>query len=209
MPNNPNEITYEMIVASGNKFCVGHSVAYSLHMSGHYFAAYVDLPIRYLWLDLSLGKVNIYYTDGSVASWTNSFFDSYITQFGISVSLDGSYIFAQTWENGLYCFSSYSGEKIWRTKSKSAVKDIYVNNNTICINRNDKKLELINITLGEVIGERKLTIHEFFAVDTHRFMCRTTSKKWEVIDSTTLETTDTFSADDRDAFRSWFSIFYT
>ena len=55
----------------------------------------------------------------------------------------------------------------------------------------------------------KLTIHEFFAVDTCRFMCRTTVKKWEVIDSNTLETVDTFSADDRDSVRSWFAIFYS
>jgi outer membrane protein assembly factor BamB len=209
MSNNPAEITYETIVGSGRKSCIGHSTAYLLHIPGHYFVAYEALPILYLWVDLNLNNVTIYYADGSVASWTNRLFDAYITQFGISISADGDYIFAQTWENGLYCISSQTGEKIWRTQSKAAVKNIYVNSNTICINRKDKCLELIAPHTGEVIRERKLTIHEFFAVDTCRFMCRTTVKKWEVIDSNTLETVDTFSADDRDSVRSWFAIFYS
>ena len=143
MSNNPTEITYETIVGSGRKSCIGHSTAYLLHIPGHYFVAYEALPILYLWVDLNLNNVTIYYADGSVASWTNRLFDAYITQFGISISADGDYIFAQTWENGLYCISSRTGEKIWRTQSKAAVKNIYVNSNTICINRKDKCLELI------------------------------------------------------------------
>lgn len=208
MLNDPKEITYENIIESGNKLCIGHSIAYSLHISGHYFVAYVSSPIRYVWVNLNLCKVNIYYEDGAVVSWISSFFDAYITQYGISISSDGEFIFAQTWENGLYCFSCRTGEKIWRTKSKSAVKNIYVNDKTICINRQDKRLELLEITTGEVISERKITIREFFPVDFRRFMCRSTSKKWEIIDSATLETTNTFSNDDTEAVRSWFSIFY-
>lgn len=73
----------------------------------------------------------------------------------------------------------------------------------------EKSLELIGLSNGEVICERKITIHEFFFVDCSRFMCRTTVKKWEVIDSNTLETIDSFSADDKESVRSWFSIFYT
>ena len=69
-------------------------------------------------------------------------------------------------------------------------------------------MELLEIGTGEIISERKVTICEFFPVDFHRFMCRTTAKKWEIIDSTTLETTDTFSNDDTESVRSWFSIFY-
>lgn len=208
MTYEPCKITYEIIVALGKKICIGHSVAHSLHTSGHYFVAYENSPIHYLWVDLNLNKVTVHYTNGSAVSWTNSFFGAYITQFGISISADGRYIFAQTWENGLYCFSSQSGEKIWRTKSKSAVKNVHVNNDTICVNRKDKSLELIDVSNGEAVGERKITIYEFFAIDNCRFMCRTTSKKWEVIDSNTLETLDTFSSDNGEAVRSWFSIFY-
>ena len=112
MSNNPTEITYETIVGSGRKSCIGHSTVYLLHIPGHYFVAYEALPILYLWVDLNLNNVTIYYADGSVASWTNRLFDAYITQFGISISADGDYIFAQTWENGLYCISSRTGEKI-------------------------------------------------------------------------------------------------
>lgn len=205
MTNNPAEITYEMIVDSGKKCRIGHSIAYLLHIPGHYFVAYKALPILYLSVDFN-NKVNIYYRDGSFVSWTNRLFDAYITQFGISISTDGNYIFAQTWQNGLYCIESRTGKKIWRSKRKVAVTHIYVNNTTICVNRRGKYLELIDLFTGETIRERKTTIQEFFAVDACRFMCRTTAKKWEVIDSNTLETVDTFSADDRDSVRSWFSL---
>ena len=93
MSNNPTEITYETIVGSGRKSCIGHRTAYLLHIPGHYFVAYEALPILYLWVDLNLNNVTIYYADGSVASWTNRLFDAYITQFGISISADGDYIF--------------------------------------------------------------------------------------------------------------------
>lgn len=205
---NPSNITYDTIVSTGKKFSVGHSVGYHLHISGHYFTAYENLPIRYLWIDLNSSEINVYYKDGSVACWINSFFDAYIAQFGVSVSNDGKYIFAQTWENGLYCLSSVTGETVWRTKNKSAIKDIYVNDNTVAVNNGDKKLKLLDINTGEVICERKVNINEFWAVDENRFMCRTTTKKWEIIDSTTLETTDTFSADDREEMKKWFSLFY-
>ena len=209
MTDNPCEITHEIIVETGKRICIGHSIAHALHISGHYFVAYDALPILYLWVDLNFNKVSIYYADGLVVSWTNRLFNAYITQFGISISADGNYIFAQTWEGGLYCISSRTGEQIWRTQSKVAVKNIYVNSNTICINRKDKYLELVDLFTGEVTRERKITIHEFFPVDTCRFMCRTTAKKWEVVNSNTLETVDTFSTDDRDSVRSWFSIFYS
>ncbi len=205
---NPSNITYDTIVSTGKKFSVGHSVGYYLHISGHYFTAYENLPISYIWIDLNSSEIKVYYKDGSVAGWINSFFDAYITQFGVSVSKDGKYIFAQTWENGLYCLSSVTGETVWRTKNKSAIKDIYVNDKTVAVNNGDKKLKLLDINTGEVICERKVNINEFCAVDETRFMCRTTTKKWEIVDSTTLETTDAFSADDREEMKKWFSLFY-
>lgn len=209
MTNIPDEITVESIINDGKKFCVGHTAGYALHISGHYFVAYEDLPILYLWVDFKLSKVSVYFSDGSSASWANDYFNAYITQFGISVSNDGNFIFAQTWENGLYCFSSQNGEKIWKTQRKAAVKNIHVNSNTICINRKDKSLELLELSTGNVVCERKITIHEFFSIDNNRMMCRTTAKKWEVIDSNTLETVDTFSPDDTERVRAWFSVLYT
>lgn len=206
---NPGNIKYDTIISNGKRFSVGHSIGYSLHISGHYFTAYDNLPISYLWVDLNNSKITVYFSDGSVACWENPYFDGYITQYGICISKDGGCIFVQTWENGLYCFSAKTGESIWRTKSKSAIKEIHVNDTTIAVNNRDKVLKLLKIDTGEVISERKININEFWAVDTTRFMCRTSAKKWEVINSTTLETTETFLADDREEMKKWFSVFYS
>ena len=42
-------------------------------------------------------------------------------QFGIAVTADGKMVFAQTWENGLFCFDAKTGEQIWRTKSRRGI----------------------------------------------------------------------------------------
>ena len=83
MTDNPCEITHEIIVETGKRICIGHSISHALHISGHYFVAYDALPILYLWVDLNFNKVSIYYADGLVVSWTNRLFNAYITQFGI------------------------------------------------------------------------------------------------------------------------------
>ena len=44
---NPTEMTYEQIVSTGQKMCIGHSVCYLLSVSRYCFVAYPDTNSHY------------------------------------------------------------------------------------------------------------------------------------------------------------------
>lgn len=192
----------------------GFAEIYTLQLPYYYFVAYQDLPIRYIMIEYSnsddetdeadQNRITVYFSDGTMAEWKSKFLDVYTSQFGISISRDGTKIFAQTWENGLHCLDARTGERIWRTKSRAGITNIYVNHDTICAHKHGKALQLIDIHTGELLKEKKpATAWGFYAIDQTRILCQVTARKWEVIDSTTLETLDTFPITDRESVRKY------
>lgn len=187
-------------------FRPGLPEVYALQLPSYYFVAYNDLPIRYIILNFgeSNNEVTVHFFDGTTARWESEVFDTYITQFGIAVSEDGTKIFAQTYETGLHCLDARTGERIWRTKSRAGIANIYVNHDTICAHKRGKALQLLDIHSGEILKEKApATDWGFHSVDHTRILCKVTARTWEVIDSTTLETLDTFPVNDREAVRRY------
>lgn len=45
---------------------------------------------------------------------------AYNSQFGLTLTDDGSYIFVQSWEKGLFCFDTKTGKLFWTNKQKRA-----------------------------------------------------------------------------------------
>ena len=131
---------------------------------------------------------------GETYTWNSKYFNSYIDQFGIAVSFDGTRIFAQTWENGLFCFNAVTGERIWRTKRRRGITDIFVNDDTITVQLHDYAMQLLDINTGEVIKEKRpSTAWGFTALDNKYIICHTTARKWELIEANTLEVVETFT----------------
>lgn len=89
--------------------------------------------------------VTVSFRDSSEARWECKYFDAYNQQFGVSVSHDGSKVFAQTWEMGVLCFDSRTGERLWKTKSRRGVTTLVVNENTLCVHRHEYALQLLDI----------------------------------------------------------------
>ena len=195
-------------------FLPGLPEVYALQLPSYYFVAYNDLPIRYIVIhfgeldrqtyQFAPSEITVHYSDGTKAEWKTKVIGGFITQFGVAISDDGTKIFAQTWENGLYCLDARTGERIWRTKSRAGITNIYVSHDTICAHKHEKALQLLDIHTGEVLKEKKpATAWGFHSVDHTRILCKVTARKWEVIDSTTLETLDTFPVTDREAVRRY------
>lgn len=137
--------------------------------------------------DAGFCVVAVVFADGSICRWTSRYISPYNSQFGIAVSTDGKYLFVQSWENGLLCFDSRTGEIIWKTKSKRGVTSIFVNENTILCHRREQALQLIDIHTGEVLEEKRpATSWGFTAIDHNHIVCRVTARKWEIIDAGTL-----------------------
>ena len=154
---------------------------------------YEDCAIKkitysYIRAKKQLSDIEIFFSNGERSKWNADKLDSaYIRQFGISVSNDGKRVFFQTWENGLYCFDSHSGEKLWRTKSKRGITNIFVNDETLCCMQREKALQLIDIRTGDVLKEKKAADWGFTALDHNRIECQTSARKREIIDPETLE----------------------
>ena len=195
-------------------FCPGCAEVYTFGLPMYYFVAYRDLPIRYIVIhwgetdpityESAPDEITVHFADGTIAQWESTVFDSFITQFGIAISEDGTKLFAQTWENGLHCLDPHTGKRIWRTKSRAGITNIYVNRDTICAHKHEKALQLLDIHTGELLKEKKpATAWGFHSVDHTRILCQVTARKWEVIDATTLETLDTFPVSDRESVRSY------
>ena len=139
-------------------------------------------------------NVTVFFADDSKADWTTKWISSYNFQFGLAVSPDGNYIFVQTWENGLLCLNSHTGEKIWRTKSRRSITSVFVNDNTVLCHQRERALQLLNIHTGEVLVEKRpATAWGFTGIDHNHIVCQVTARKWEIIDTNTLETKKTFS----------------
>lgn len=139
-------------------------------------------------------SIVVKYRSGETYTWSSKYFGSYIGQFGIAVSFDGTKIFAQTWENGLFCFNAVTGERIWRTKSRRGITNIYVNDDTITVQLHDYAMQLLDINTGEVIKEKRpSTAWGFTALENQYIICHSTAKKWELIKANTLEVMETFT----------------
>lgn len=186
--------TYQKAVTNG---CRVFHKPYCLYNDGQSIA-YDRGAIRYISLDFPIGSSNaeiqVKYASGEVFSWKTKWLSSYTLQFGIAVSLDGKHVFAQTWENGLFCLNAHTGETVWRTKSRRGITSIFVNEDTVLCCQREHALQLRNIRTGEVISEKRpATAWGFTALDHQHIICQVTAKRWEILDAQTLETKESFS----------------
>lgn len=138
--------------------------------------------------------VTVLFADGSRSQWSTKWLTTYNFQFGVAVSFDGKYLFAQTWENGLFCLDSHTGESIWKTKSKRGITNLFVNDNTILCHQQERALQLIDLHTGEILKEKRpATAWGFTQISNRHIVCQVTARRWELINAETLETTAVFS----------------
>ena len=126
--------------------------------------------------------VTVSFRDGGEARWECKYLDGYHRQFGVSVSRDGSRVFAQTWEMGVLCFDSRTGQRLWKTKSRRGVTTMVANEKTLCCHRHEYALQLLDMETGEVLVEKRPAKSWGADILTERYLlCRTTARKCEII----------------------------
>ncbi len=159
-------------------------IKWSLFKSGKYVPElYKDAP----------ATVVIEYRDGRVFEWleSNGLGNAYNGQFGLSVSLDGRFVFVQSWDKGLFCYNAQTGELVWRSKRRFGITNIYVNETTVLCHQHDKALQLLDIETGEVIKEKTpARAWGFTYLKEGYIICHTSARKWEIIRTEDLETVE-------------------
>lgn len=159
-------------------------IKWSLIQSGKY--------VPELYKDAS-AMVVIEYRDGRVFEWSekNGLSHAYNGQFGLSVSLDGRFVFVQSWEKGLFCYNAQTGDLVWRSKRRFGITNIYVNEKTVLCHQHDKALQLLDIETGEVIKEKTPARDWGFTYLKEGYIiCHTSARKWEIIRTEDLETVE-------------------
>lgn len=195
---------YAMTVENGRKMFHGGYCLYAHHKAtGVLAVAYDAGAIRLVTVENTYDPeqygpqfacVSVFFEDGSRAAWNTTWITSYNYTFGLAVSPDGKYLFVQTWENGLLCFNSRTGQRIWKTKSKRGITSVFISQHTLLAHQHGRALQLIDMHSGEVLIEKRpATAWGFTAIDHKHIVCRVTAKRWEVIDAVTLETKKTIS----------------
>jgi len=190
---------YGETIKKGRKVFHGSYTLYHYHKAvGLYVTAFEGGEVRMILLEAPVGAaettVTVCFEDGQTAKWQTTWVSSYLFQFGVAASCDGSRVFFQTWENGLLCLDARTGEKLWRTKSKRGITNIFVNRNTLLIHQHDRALQLVDICSGEVLKEKRpATAWGFTAIDHQCIVCQVTQRRWEIIEAETLESPKAFS----------------
>lgn len=137
--------------------------------------------------------ITVRYRNGEVYNWKTKYIDAYNSN-KTAVSADGKYVFAQTWENGLFCFDAKTGKRIWRTQSRRGITSVFVNDSTIVCQQHERAMQLIDMHTGEVIKEKRpSTAWGFTALDNRHIICQVTAKRWEIIEAETLDVKESFT----------------
>ena len=137
---------------------------------------------------------------GKKVTWSSTeiYFTAFI-MYGISISKDGRFIFAQQNMNGLKCFELLSGKPVWKTKTRAEISHVFVRENAICCSKSRNEIVLFDIKTGNELLSRKVAYDNRFDVLNDKFILNHSfSGRWEVIDADTLETTETVSQHELD-----------
>ncbi|MDO5444132.1 MAG: PQQ-binding-like beta-propeller repeat protein [Eubacteriales bacterium] len=144
-------------------------------------------------------EVTVTYRNGNCYKWTisaNCCGNSYLQQFGVTVSYDGRFLFCQTWERGLYALDARTGATVWKTRSKRGITSVFANRDTLICCQHNRALQLLDMNTGEVLKEVRTTAWGFTAIDSKRIVCQVYEKKWCVIDAEALDILRTFSSNE-------------
>lgn len=141
--------------------------------------------------------VTVSFRDGGEAAWECKYLDAYHRQFGVSVSHDGGKVFAQTWDMGVLCFDSKTGQRLWKTRSRRGVTTLVVNESTLCIHRREYALQLLDMDTGEVIAEKRPANSWGADILNEKYLlCHATARKWEIIRAADLSVAATLTPRD-------------
>lgn len=111
------------------------------------------------------GTILFYFFDGDTATVDVSVYvgmsKAYNSQFGITLTDDGTRFFVQSWETGLFCFETETGNLLWHNKQKKAYHLATVGTTLLC-HYKGKCISIINVETGLPIRSYPLALGATF-----------------------------------------------
>lgn len=84
----------------------------------------------------------------------------YNHQYGVPISNDGKFIFIGNWEKGLFCYSVYNGNLVWKQKP-GKVRNIITTSDMLLVEVCDKGIQKRAVDTGDLISEIKMKNIQF------------------------------------------------
>ncbi len=160
--------------------------------SGHVRSTYTMGPVASVDITTcqdDLFEVLVTKKDEGVYTWkSDSIFMAGHIMYGISISRDGKYLFAQKFSGGLDCLDLSTGKLIWKLKTRADIACIYVGEKHICCSKSHNALILIDIASGAILQEYRTPFFNLFDIldNTHIFV-HSHAAYWEILNANTLE----------------------
>lgn len=153
-----------------------------------------------LYSDLNEWNCTVYviYRTGERYSWNsnNLYFPAFYL-YGISVSIERNYLFAQQDQNGLACLDLRTGRIIWKNQRKSEYTHILVCKKTICCAKGKNEIQSINIADGKVLFSHRVTYsNRFETLNEKAIINQSFRNRCEVLNPETLEVIETIYLND-------------
>lgn len=147
--------------------------------------------------DSDLSAVRVF-ADDEIYSWqTNNVYVVGYMMYGIPVSKDGRYIFAQQNMRGLYCLDAKTGKIVWKTKSKAEIAYVVVGERYLCVSKSRNEIQLIDIETGEAVKSHHTPFDNRFEVLRDDIILNhTRGRFWEIICCDDLEVLETIRDDE-------------
>ena len=136
--------------------------------------------------------VTVSSVEGEFLWTTDKIFIVAYMRFGIPVSQDGKYLFAQQDRRGMICFEAKTGKVVWKTKSKAEIAHVLVRKDHLCCSKARDEIQLIDIESGEILKSYRTPFDNRFKVLSDDIIFNhTRAKSWEVISAENLEIIET------------------
>lgn len=138
------------------------------------------------------GRIEVYMRNGD-----KYLFDAwptvYCSQWGISVSDDGKYIYVISDLKGLWCYT-YDGKIVWKTRYTSVTHTIVHSDNKLTCIMN-KKLAVIDLN-GKIVNQRPIMDYKGYKASEDYITANTSENIIAVFNSKTLDIIDKISIKD-------------
>ena len=160
--------------------------------AGHVHSYYTLSPIASVDFRKNSGDtVDVLVTGKDGRSWqwsSESLFLAGHMMYGISISRDGRFLFAQKSFGGMDCLELTTGKLVWKLKARADIGRIYVGQDCICCSKSRNLLILVDIQSGALLQEYRTPFSNLFDIlDDAHILIHSHAAYWEVLDGNTLK----------------------
>ncbi len=161
-------ISKEMIISKHYK-----ETAPNVNVLDRVTVLYCNGNIRQVVLDAEKNALQFQFINNSVHEIDVSAFVEldavFLSQFGVSVTEDGTRFFIQSWESGLFCFDIQTGALCWHHGRKRAY-NLVVNKTELLCQFHDECILLIDINSGDIMDSYPLSCNSVFVPITNNYI---------------------------------------